>query len=372
MTKISYFQGVIVIILLLTLGCESKQNQSKGIKSESVVINSFKNNLEIDQFLEPVDIDTELFQVRTFITSNDYLFALCADKDTLIRVFDINSLDYLGGFGYPGEGPEDLEFHMINASSFNVFENKLFITDRKYFRTILLDDLKDNIQHGDLKVIEKIPVPGSFIPVNDAFIKSDGNIYGVRSSTSKHLTVLNPKDLKIRDTLDFPSTHKDIPASAYHHLYRNNLQVSLNSNMVALAYLYFPMLRVYDFTKNSYLQVQVKPKNPQIENIPVAPNGRSIDNSNMFRYYYNVSVSNNLIAALYEESGFIVKDGAGQRVSFDSPKMHIMDWSGSPEASLAIPTWVNVYTITPDGSHLIFFHPEEENKLYKVKLSELL
>ena len=367
-------RGIGFVMLLFFVACQSDRPNSELYQqgSDRVLVDAFDKTIELQAYLDTVEIATELLKVRKLVTSNEYLFALCADPDTLIRVFDNSTLAYLGGFGFEGEGPGELEFFMINASSIGVQNNELFVTDRNYFRSISLANFKADLMNNKVKVVSRVRVPGNFRPANNAFKRSDGNIYGRLTSSRKHLSVLNTDDLNITDTLDFPNLRPKVPASAWHHLYMSDITPSPDARKVAIGYRMFPLIRTYDFQKDTYLRVDIKSKNPQVSDIPVAPNGRSVDSSNLFGYYVKLVVSNSYIVGLYKENRSQITNGKWLRIPLDKAKLHVLDWSGKGIAELTIPEWVNVFEITPDGQYLIFFHPEEAERLYRFRLASFI
>ena len=359
-----------ILFLLTATNCKpDKEVIDEG--HMEVFVSSFPKTEELSARLDSFPISRPIFKLRYFAITDEFVFALVSDKDTLIHVFDTENLDYIGGFGFEGEGPGDLEFLRVNASSFNVAKNDLFIADRRYFRTIPLEGLAQRIKQNKVIIKDKIPIPGELFPFNDAFLFNDNSVFGKKASTTKHLVNFSQNTPYLKDSVEYPNLRPEIPKSANYSLYRSSMDAMQNGKKLAIAYRRFPLIRLYDFDKSTYIDLNYKPKNEQVDKIRIDPSQRAIDNSNLFDYYVTVQVSNKRIYALYEESIKNIDDTRKiSRYAFNKPELHVFDWMGKPIKRIIIPEWVNWYGVSPDDSYIFFFHPENENYLYRTTITD--
>ena len=303
--------------------------------------------------------------LREFEITEDYVFVLGIEKHRLIDVFHAKDLKYIGGFGFDGQGPLDLEFDRINASGFNSSETELFINDMRYFRTIKLNGLADDIRKGTVKIEERITVPKRLIPFNNGF-KFENTIYGTISDSPKHLVSLDPQKEDLTHWVDYPNLRPSLPSSTDYHLYWNNKATTNKGDKVAIAYMRFPLIRVYDFNSSTLKEINYKPKNEQVSNVMLGPNNVGISTRNMFSYYQSIKVSDNRVYALYlEGKRDIDSEGNAETETFNEPELHVYDWNGKPIKRIVLPEWVSRYDISPDDSFIYIFHPENENYLYR-------
>lgn len=366
----NFKKTVLNLSFLLIISCNSNGKIEVIDQSHnSLSVSSFPKTIQLTQKLDSFVIEKPLLQIRAFAATSNLLFALTNDKSSLIEVFNKESLGYLGSIGFEGQGPEDLEFYRINAGSFNTSEDELFVADKRYFRTIPLAGLSGRIQENSVLIQDKWPIPGNLMPLNDPFLSSKKTVLGKKNNSLKHLIEYSPNTSSLIDSVEYPSFKSEIPLSANYSLYWCDLSATRDGNKVAIAYLYFPAIRLFDFKTQKYLDINFKPEVSQIETIPVTSGNRGIDNSNMIMYYASVKVSNNKVYALYQESAFKQENSRVTRFAFKSPVLHVFDWSGNPIQEIMLPEWVDKYTVSPDDSYLYLNHPEKENYIYRLTLN---
>jgi hypothetical protein len=55
----------------------------------------------------------------------------------------------------------------------------------------------------------------------------------------------------------------------------------------------------------------------------------------------------------------------------DTPlEMHVFDWNGNPIKKLLLPEWASWCTVTQNDEFIYFFHPENENYLYRKSMKD--
>ncbi|WP_170836497.1 BF3164 family lipoprotein [Roseivirga pacifica] len=307
--------------------------------------------------------------------SSRHTFILNKAPYESIKVYSTDSLRYLGSFGYEGQGPGDFEFYRLNGSGFNLGNNgkTLLVQDYKYLRTIPINDIENKLANNNLAIEYKFTIPGSLIPFNDVYLIGSTHFLGKVGFSPKHFKEFLPVQASISDVIDYPKRVNYIPKEANHHLYWSHFDTSIDAKHGVLAYMRFPMVRIFDIESQKSKYIEFQPKNKQIENIKVAGNGKSVDNSKMFSYYFNVEVSDNRIYALYQES-ILIRDSGTGKLSYKSeqpPALHVYDWNGNPVMKITMPTWMGIYNVSPDDSLLYFMHPEKDSLVYKINLNQL-
>lgn len=351
-----------MLLILVAMSCNSGQETGKTQKGSE-----FEQLEHFTEVLDSVAIDVPLLQVRNFIISDDFLLALTTDPKELVKVFSLGDFSYIGGFGYGGEGPGDLEFNRINSGGFTIVDHgrKLQIIDRKFIRTIDLKELS-KLRKSEPTIHGKTILPESAIRLNQAHLVSNGFIFGKTSRSSKQLSLINLKTGEATDTIPYPDYVDNVPAEAFHHLYMSNSKIDKNEEHLALAYMRFPVIRVFNLESGEEHKSSVPPKTAQ-NKVIVAENGLSIDNSNLVSYYSGVDLSEDKIFALYQEknSAFNPENPSKQ---YTEKELHVFDFEGNAIKKIILPEWVNRFAVSPDGKQAIFTHPENENYLYRINV----
>lgn len=64
--------------------------------------------------LEEFQIPPVLWKEKRLIVTDNFLISHSSLPDTLFRVFDRETMTYLGGFGRAGDGPEDYRLNLLH------------------------------------------------------------------------------------------------------------------------------------------------------------------------------------------------------------------------------------------------------------------
>jgi len=339
---------------------------------KKVQVTEFPETIDLTSNLDSVYISNPLFKVRNMITTEDHLISMNSEEP-LFSVYNNLTVQYIGSFGFAGEGPLDLEFNSPNASSFKSYKENFLITDRSRIRVLSIDKKSDSqlLRDDDVKVLDSKKTTKENGFFNNAFLVNDNMIFTTNFSTKKHFQYINLNTGEIGDSIDFPDFHPEIPVEAYHHLYTSHTATSLDKGKFVIAYQRFPLLRVYDLNKSVYTEVSVKPENDQIKDVKADARGVSIQSRGMFIYYQSVVISENYIYAKYQEGSF-PESGRGEvkLIEHTPLQIHVFGWDGKPVKKLLLPEWANRFTVTPNDEFIYFFHPENENYLYRKSMKD--
>ncbi|WP_268122635.1 BF3164 family lipoprotein [Roseivirga pacifica] len=326
--------------------------------------NEFQQTEHFTEVLDSLAIDVPLLQVRNLTISDDFILALTTDPKELVKVFSLADFSYVGGFGYGGEGPGDLEFNRINSGGFTIVDHgsKLQIIDAKFIRTI---DLKE-MGKREPTIHSKTALPETAIRLNQAHLVGNDFVFGKTSRSIKQLSYINLKTGETTDTIPYPNYVDNVPAEAFHHLYSSNSKVDESEKYLALAYLRFPVVRVFDLESGEERKSGVPPKTTQ-NKVIVAENGLSIDNSNLVSYYSGVDLSEDRVFALYQEKNSAFNPENPSK-AYTEKELHVFDFEGNAIKKIILPEWVNRFAVSPNGRQVICSHPENENYLYRVNI----
>ncbi|KYG81193.1 hypothetical protein AWW67_07490 [Roseivirga seohaensis] len=338
---------------------------------KTIEVTEFPVTIDLRSNLDSVPISSPLYKIRQMISTKDHLVFMNLEEP-LFSVYDNQTGEYRGAFGFKGEGPLDLEFNNANASSFKSYGDNFLITDMSRIRVLSIDKKEGSqlLTNDDVKILESKKRAKDAGFFNNAFLANDNMVFTTDMFTKKHFVYIDLETGEQGDTIDFPDFHPEIPVEAYHHLYTSHTAPSLDKRKFVLAYQRFPVLRVYDLKKGSYTQINVKPENEQKKDIQADARGRSIQGLGMFTYYQKVVVSEKYIYAKHQEGSLERVNGEFGSVKHTGLEIHVFDWNGNPVKKLLLPDWVNPYTVTQNDEFIYFFHPENENYLYRKSMKD--
>ena len=363
------------LIILSVFSCSTDKKETL-LEDQPLVkiieVTKFPVTIDLRSNLDSVHISNPLYKIRKMISTKDHLVFMNSEEP-LFSVYDALTAKYVGNFGFAGKGPLDLEFDGINASSFKSYRDNFLITDMSRIRVLSIDQKKGSqlLTDNDVKVLKNAKKAADAGFFNNAFLANDNMIFTTDMFTKKHFVYIDLETGEQGDTIDFPDFHPEIPYTAYHHLYTSRTSPSLDKGRFVLAYGRFPVLRVYDLKKGSYTQINVKPENKQKTDIQADAQGKSIQGIGLFTYYENIVVSEKFIYAKYQEGSFERKvNGEYESLNHTGAEIHVFDWNGNPVKKLLLPDWVNPYTITQNDEFIYFFHPENENYLYRKSMKD--
>lgn len=316
--------------------------------------------------LEEVKIPPVLFRERKITLSNDYLFTLSATKDTLIRVFDRQTLEYLGGFGIEGGGPDD--YKPIASGFQGIGDDLLHVAGLKVNKTLRFKKTPGSSPKFSTEIVEAFRVPGELAPWNNTFKINDTIYAGTKYFESdKELTTVHTKTSEIGSLIPFPDYAPHISPEYKHNLYQRMSKYTYAQQKLVTAYIFFPSFRIYDFQTQETKEVHVKPDFEQLR-VSELGDGINLNLSDLYTYYRKIETSDNYIYALYRiESG----PNTGSHV-LSNNELHIFDFDGNLVHNMRLEEWMTIFVIAPDDEYIYFWHPDVEDVLYRYPLEGLL
>lgn len=364
------------LIILAVFSCSTDKKETL-LEDQPLVktieVTKFPVTIDLRSNLDSVHISNPLYKIRKMISTKDHLVFMNSEEP-LFSVYDALTAKYVGNFGFAGKGPLDLEFDGINASSFKSYGDNFLVTDMSRIRVLAIDQKKGSqlLTENDVKVWKNAKKAADAGFFNNAFLASDNMVFTTNMFTKKHFVYIDLETGEQGDTIDFPDFYPEIPYTAYHHLYTSHTAPSLDKDKFVIGYTRFPIIRIFNLKKGGYTEVSVSPKNKQLDKIEPDARGMSISSSfDLFSYYKSVVISENRIYAKYQE-GNVQSDGqGGWNFVADTPlEMHVFDWNGNPIKKLLLPEWASWSTVTQNDEFIYFFHPENENYLYRKSMRD--
>lgn len=358
-----------ILLLFTFLSCSHSKKNANIFETSTKEIKTkdFTNIIDVSENSDSVKIPPILFAVNKLVSNNDLIIALeRSNSDTLFRVFSTKNSEYLGGFGYTGPGPLDLEFAQISIRSVNLEGNILKVSDVKSLRTFLIDS-KGIIESGkvskeNIKLVNRIPFPGAIMGMDNPTFVGDSVIYGKPDGSDKQFISYNLNDRSITDIFDFPNFREDIPASNNSTLYSKVFRYSPLHEKMVIAYRLFPVVRIYNVRNSEYMELSYEPKYDQMD---IERDGNYIRTTPLFNYYGAIDITDKGIYASYDEFRWVRGEGGLEAFrGSETMELHSYDWSGNPRSKFVFPPETLRYTTTPDDSKLIFVKPEVEDYLY--------
>lgn len=346
-----------------------------GFAQNRIDIHGFSNELELEKLLNPIDILGEIWQVHAMDSDGKYLFVLYDKETPVIKAYRLKDGKYMGGVGSKGGGPG--EFTSFNRSGFGLRKGQMIVQGRKYVRIYDIADSGDKLEFG---VEKEVRIPGELGILNKGFLLNQDRLGGsVKFSTKEFITLgldtgKGGGNDQIGDFGNYPRFYPDIPGSAYYDLYRGSTDYSHDGRFLVKAYSKVPLIRVFNLADGSTIDIELIPENEQISRLIPDKRGKSITNSlDMFSYQRRVKVSDDFIVSDYQEAIYerteMTAQGNLERIPKTDRVLLIFSRKGELLAKLLPPDWLERFTITPDNKMLIF-HPEIENQLFTVDLSQ--
>lgn len=351
---------ILLIIGATILSCQTEE------KPTSV---SFKKEINTAD-LEVFDIPAVLWKEKTIFCTDDFLVTNSATKDTLFRVFDLKNLDYLGGFGTYGEGPE--EYNVIASSLYSPYSNAIHVGT---FRNNRIVEVERDMQNSTIitRLVEEHRTPGELVPLNWSFKLNDTSFVGEKSfSIESELAYFNTRDRSTGTMLPYPDLVENLTPIAKSMVYQKKLRVSRDKSKIITAYTRFPLIRIYDVeskeVKNVF--VQVAPEFEQTSQIRMDPDGMNINHKDLFMYYVNLEATEKFIYAQLLVMGWDVNL---ERLKLHYPsELHVFDVEGAPQLKIKLEDWMNIYAPSQDDEYIYFWNSEIEDKLYRLPIGDKL
>ncbi|WP_157716065.1 BF3164 family lipoprotein [Roseivirga echinicomitans] len=340
-----------------------------------VTTDSFPEVIDLSTVADSIEIPPVLLLTRAVASSNDLLVAHdVGSKDTLFRVFNSTNGKYLGGFGYTGPGPLDFEFQVVLPLSISMQGDTLQASDEKTHRAFLIDS-KAALKEGKLKsthvsLLDRVSFPKDLTPLSRAVLIGNTTLYGVKDAgVEKHLYAYNLESKEVEQLFDFPDFRPSVPATANGSLYMSDFALSTDGRKAVFVYRYFPVIRIYNFDKLDYTEINYASQNEQLKNIETYPDEGYIIDRDMYKYYGSVEITDERIYASYHEYQYVIENGE-RRTNWakEYRELHVFDLSGKPLQKIILPKPFVRFTISPDDKLLYFTKPDIEDQLFYYKL----
>lgn len=339
-------------------------------------VHGFNKEFELEKLLSPIDIQGEIWQAHTMASDGEYVFVVNDKEVPPIKSYRLADGKYMGGFGSIGGGPG--EFVAINRSGFGVRKGQIVVQGRKYIRIFDLAEKGDKL---DFQLANEIKIPGELGILNSGFLLNDNVLAAAVMFSPKEFVTFRVKGSEMGESKDvggfgdYPNLYPEIPVTAYYHLYRGISDYSHDGKLLVKAYSNFPKIRVFGLRDGSFTDIELAPENEQISKLIPDERGKSIANGiDMFRYQGQVKLSKDFIVSDYQEK--ILKKvnrsaGGGNLESVPQTDRFLLVFNRAGEllVKLSPPDWFGQFVLTPDNK-MILFHPEIENQLFVVDLSQ--
>ena len=216
-------------------------------------------------------------------------------------------------------------------------------------------------------VVKSTPVPVAAIPLNSAFQLNDSTYLGSTSFRAEYeLFTVNTRAGVIDSIVPFPNYAPHISSDYYTALYQRRVNYSSLQNMAVTYYLFFPSIRIYDFNTDKIIEINIK---PELEQLPFEEegDGMNVNLYDKYHYYQRMQVSDDYLYGLYQI--YVYSDR--KIVPLSQKELHVFDFEGNFVYNLRLEEWMSLYAIAPEDKSIYFWHPEEEDRLYRYNLEGL-
>lgn len=347
-------------IIIFNLGCN-------GFKSKKIKYQNFPKTITIE--IDSISIAPVLFNENKLVASNDFLVSMNVYGDTIYRVFSLPDLDYLGCFGFQGNGPN--EFVAPSISSFGLEKDDFVTGDIK---SLYITELPHNSKVNNQSVLYKrrYLLPGAFMPPNNCFLLSDTLICSVKSTRSeKELVYYNSISNETGYMIDFPNLYPSAPKDALARLYHKHVKISNDKSKIAMVYQLLPMMRIYDVKKKKTHELFINEGPRQKEFL--FDRNQLANGIDLYSYYESISVTDNYIYAFFQSKERAYKENSGEIITIPltEKQLHVFDWEGKPVVRIILKDWMRVYTPTQDERFIYFINPFREDMIYRFSLSKI-
>lgn len=366
----------LIYLSSLTFFLVFSSSAQNGKSSRKVDIHGFGKEFKLEEFLTPLDMQGEIWQVHAMASDGAYFFVLYDKETPAIKTYRLRDGKYMGGVGSKGGGPG--EFMAFNRSGFGLRKDQMIVQGRKYVRIYNLRVTDDKLE---FLLEREVKFPGELGILNRGFLLNKSQFAAsVMFSPKEFITIRfdegsKEKNDKVGDFGDYPNLYPDIPSTAYHHLYQGNTAYSQDGKFLVKAYSKLPLIRIFDLTDESIMDVELIPENEQLSKLIPDKRGKSIANGlDMLGYQGRVKISNDYIVSDYQEVIYertaMTAQGNVKRIPKTDRFLLLFSRQGKLLAKLLPPDWLSGgFTLTPDNK-MIIFHPEIENQLFVVDLSQ--
>jgi hypothetical protein len=348
----------LIILSFLIVSCGSTKEQGES---------GFDKSYRMDN-LEEFSVPPILLKELKLVATENFLVTYSATKDSIFKVFDNKSLEYLGSFGQRGNGPDD--YSPVTSSIIALENDRLFIGNLRFNREIQLSkSVKGSSEKFSAQVIAQAYIPGQIIPLNDGFKLDDHVFGGANRKPNNQIVLFDAEKNQIRTIFPYPNFVEGMPEETYDILYQRRVSLSKDGKRVVVAYLFFPRILVFDIDQNKVISDVNIDMSPYLnENFRVMADGRNINAREFYIYYTDLLLTENRMYAKLQLRG--PQNGVDQQVG--EKELHVFDKEGKPIVRLLLEDWMNNFAITPDDEYIYFWHPEVLDKIFRYKLSNIV
>lgn len=319
----------------------------------------FKEEMTVNQSaIDSINISKELLDVYNLKISARYLIAMTPQEEPIFNVFELENMEYKGGFGKIGNGPKEFS-HPIPSSLRVTNKNDLFLIDNNYaYRIHLPSDTFMTNEHVSFEKICKIP--GKVGILNSGFCLNDSIVYGVANHQDKELTSCTPSG-KIETIMDYPALINIPPGTkqiTIPNLYRSSIAISPDGSKIAFLYYRFPVIRIWD-TEKQTLTAQNTIQGIEKYDVKIENNG-ILPRENFNGIYGTTACSQKYIFAAYLPA------------KSNENEIHVFDWKGNALYRIKIRNLhFNYFSVSEDNT-IYFVSSRTENFIYSYSLKEIL
>lgn len=347
----------------------------KVTSAGKVDIHGFSREFELEEFLVPIDIQGEIWQVHAMDSDGEYFFVMYDKETPVIKAYRLKDGKYMGGVSSKGGGPG--EFIAFNRSGFGLRKGQMIVQGRKYVRIYNINVTGDRLE---FPLEREVKFPGELGMLNRGFLLNNSQFAASVMFSPKEFIIFpvdaggEEENNKVEDFGDYPNLYPDIPSTAYHHLYQGSTDYSQDGKFLVKAYSSLPLIRVFDLADGAITDVELTPENEQLPKLIPDKRGRSIANGlDMLGYQSRVKMSDDYIVSDYQEVIYertaMTAQGNVKRIPKTDRLLLVFNRKGELLAKLIPTDWLEGFTLTPDNK-MIIFHPEIENQLFVVDLDQ--
>lgn len=359
MTSIKTYS--LFVLLFITFSCKQE--------ADNLPL-SFNKTINTDG-LQTFKIPPVLLKERIIVCTDDFFVTNSSTEDTVFRVFDLKTLNYLGGFGKSGEAPEN--YNPNPSTIYSPYGNTIHVGSTKKNRILNIFKDQNNASGIGHEIIEEFKTPGELIPFNWSSKLNDTTFVGDKSfNRETELAYYTTTDRSTGKLIPYPEFGEDLNASGKYIRYQKKMRVSRDRSKIVMAYVTLPLLRIYDVDKQTIknIFIEVDPAFKQTKKAKMLSDGLNINSLDLFNYYINVYTTDNHIYAQMLIQGY--DEITGKREMIFPSELHVFDLEGEPKLKITLEDWMFVSAASQDDQYVYFWNSEIEDELYKLPIGSHL
>lgn len=332
-------------------------------KRSKIIETSFGEYLEtgIDSF----SIKASLLKPSIIAVNDSMLLIQDNSTDTLCRLYNLKSGEYLGWFGKKGRGPK--EYLFINPSSIEFYSDGLQISDIKNIYLIKFNNRKVS---DDYETLQKIKIPDNLYSLNHIKRLGENKYCGVAygKKSEKSIDFFNTQYIDTGSFLDFPNYIDGVVFKELKAVYNFAIDYNPGNKTFALMYYFFPYLRIFksDGTILSETHINNLP-----EQITFHSLGEKEGNLLYgFSYYYDIKVTDRFIYAFYRpQRGERVDEHRFESIFLGPREIHIFNWQGESVTRIKIRKGTTCFVPSRDDKYIYSTDDNSVNKIFRYNLN---